>query len=60
MVESSGDSYFIQKPLGTEYGRELGSENLDRDLAIVFEIVSEVDRGHPASADFPLNSIAVL
>ena len=38
--------------------RLLGSEDFDRHLAVVFQVFGEINRVHPAAADFPLNRIA--
>ena len=40
-------------------GGELGAEDLDGDLAVVLEVVREVDRGHAALAELALEPIAV-
>ncbi len=47
------------EPLGAEHGGELRLEHLDRDLAIVLEVRGEVDGGHAAGAQLPLDSVAV-
>jgi len=33
--------------LGAEHGRELGTEHLQRDGAVVPNVASQVDDGHP-------------
>ena len=38
---------------------ELGAEHLDRDLAVVLEVLGEVDRGHAAPAELALDPVAV-
>ena len=40
-------------------GGELGPEHLDGDLAVVLEVVGEVDRGHAARAELALDAVAV-
>ena len=47
------------EPLGAEYGRELGLENFDRDVAVVLEILREVDRRHAAGAELALDAVSV-
>ena len=46
------------EPVGAEQRAELGAENLDRDLAVVLEIVGQVDRGHAAAAELALEGVA--
>ena len=48
-----------QKPLGADDGGELGAQDLDRDLAVVLQILGEVHRGHAARAELPLDAVAV-
>ena len=36
-----------------------GMQHLDRDIAIVLEIVREIDGGHATGAEFPFEPIAV-
>ncbi len=59
MREVSGDLDLAEKPLGTDGGGEFGAQHFDRHLAMVFQILGEVDRGHPTSTDLPLDGIAV-
>ena len=59
MGELGGDLDFPQKALGAEHGGELRPEHLDGDLAMVFEVVGEVDRGHSPAAQLPLKAVAV-
>ena len=48
-----------EEPLGADHGGELGAQHLERDLAIVPEVVRQVDRGHPALAQLALDPVAV-
>ncbi len=48
-----------QEPLGADDGRELGAQHLDGDLAVVLEVVGEVDGGHAALAELALDRVAV-
>ncbi len=59
MVEVGGDLDLAEKPLGSQCCSEFGAENFDRHLAVVFEIVGEVDRRHAASTDLFLDGVAV-
>ena len=58
MAEPGGDLDLAQEALGAERGRQLGVEDLERDLAVVPEVLGEVDRGHPAAAELALERIA--
>ena len=59
MLQVGGDLDLREEPLGAEHGAELRLEHLDRDLAIVLEVVGEIDRGHAALAELPLDAVAV-
>ena len=48
-----------EEPLGADDGGELRAQHLDGHLAIVLDIVGEVDGGHAARAEFPLDAVAV-
>ena len=47
------------EPLGAEHRGEFGLEDLDRDLAVVLEVLGEVDRRHAAGAELALDAVAV-
>ena len=46
-----------EEPLTPDDGRQLGLQDLQRDLALVLQILGEVDRRHPALAQLPLHAI---
>ena len=48
-----------EEPLGADHGGEVGAEHLDGDLALVAEVVGEVDGGHAALAELALDAVAV-
>ena len=48
-----------QEPVGAEDGGKLGLEDLERDLAVVLEVLGEVHRGHAALAELTLDAVAV-
>ncbi len=54
-----GDPNLPQEALGAEHGRELGPQDLDGHLAVVPDIVREIDCGHSPAAQLPLNAVAV-
>ena len=43
MLEPRGRLDLGQEPLGAERGGEIGVQHLDRDVAIVAEVVREID-----------------
>ena len=47
-----------QEPLGADDGGQLGPENLDRDLAVVLQVLGQIDRGHAALAELALDAVA--
>jgi hypothetical protein len=59
MVEAGGDPDFREKPFCPQCCRELRAEHLHGHVAIVFEVVRQVDRGHAARADLALDSISI-
>ncbi len=59
MLQRGGRLDLDYKAIGAEHGSELGLEDLHRDLAIVPEVLGEVDRGHPARAKLTLDSVPV-
>jgi hypothetical protein len=42
-----------------ECGGQLGMEDLQRDRAVVLEVVSEVDGGHPTASELALDDVAI-
>jgi hypothetical protein len=59
MLEAGCQLDLAQKALGAEDGAEFRAEHLDGHLAPVLEVLGEIDRGHAAGAEFPLNAVAV-
>jgi hypothetical protein len=47
------------EPLGAEDGGELRFQDLQRDVAVVLEVLGEIDRGHAALAELALDRVAV-
>ena len=58
VIQSRDDLDFTEKPVVADGTGQLGFHHLDGDLALVLEVVGEVDRGHAAAAD--LTDQAVL
>ena len=48
-----------RKRSGPSMAASSGLQDLDGDLAMVPEIVGEIDRGHSPAAQLPLNAVAV-
>ena len=59
MLERRGGGNLLDEPLGAEDGGEFGLEYLDRHLAMVLQVLGQIDRGHAAGAEFPLDPVAV-
>ena len=59
MLQVGCDLDFLEEPFGPEDGGEFGPQHLDRDLAVVFQVLGEVDGRHPAHAKLSLNGVAV-
>ncbi|HKW41593.1 MAG TPA: hypothetical protein VJN39_10105 [Gemmatimonadales bacterium] len=58
VIEPGGDRDLAQEPVGADHRRELGSEHLDRHLAVVFHVVGEGDGRHAAAAELALDGVA--
>ena len=52
-------SWHREESLGADGGGKLRSQELDRDLAGVLEVLGEIHRGHAALAQLPLEAVAV-
>ncbi len=59
MLQVGGHLDLVQEAFGAEHGGQLGVQHLDGDLAVVLDVVREVDGGHAAGAEFALDAIAV-
>ena len=59
MLQMGDGLDLAQEPLGADHGRELGPQHLDGDLAVVLEVVREIDRGHAALPQLALDPVAV-
>ena len=59
MLEPGGELDLAQEPLGAQRRGELGVQHLERDGAVVPQVVREVDRGHAAAAELALELVAV-
>ena len=59
MLQPGGEADLALEAVGAERGGELGEEDLERDGAVVAEVVGEVDDGHAAAAELALDGVAV-
>jgi hypothetical protein len=59
VLQVGGGLDLFQKPFRTDHRRELRPQHFHCDLAIVFEVVREIHRGHPARAELALDAVAV-
>ena len=59
MLEPGGELDLAEEALGAERGGELGMEHLERDRAVVPEVLGQVDGGHAAAAELALDAVAV-
>jgi hypothetical protein len=57
MGERRRDPDLAGEPVGTQRGGELGPEHLDGHLALVPEVLGQVDRGHATPAQLALERI---
>src|SRR5262245_38639729 len=60
MLEPRGELDLPLEPLGAERGGELRMEDLERDGAVVAEVLDQIDRGHAPAAELALERIAAL
>jgi len=60
VLEVGGRLDLGQKALGAHHGGQLRLQDLERHLALVLEVVSQVNGGHPALADLADDLVAAL
>lgn len=59
MLKVGDGADLLQKPLGAQHRGEFRAQHLERDLAVVAQVVGEVDGGHPAGADLALDPVPI-
>ncbi len=59
MLQPRRGADFAQEPLGAQRRAEIGVQDLDGHVALVLEVVREVDGGHAAGAELALDAVAV-
>jgi len=60
MLETRGGLDLYDEAVGAEDGGELGLQHLERDPAVVLEVLGEVNGGHAAGAELALDAVAAL
>ena len=59
MVELRRDVDLLQEPIRSERRRQFGPQDLERHLTVELQVLGEIDRRHPTTAEFPLDGVAV-
>ena len=59
MLQRGGGGDLLHEALGAQHGGQFGLEHLDRDLALVLEILGQVHGGHAALPELALEAVAV-
>ncbi len=59
MLQPCCRANLAQETIGAQCGTEIRMKHLDRDIAIVPQIMREIDGSHPASAELALDAVAV-
>ena len=59
VVEPRCEVDLAEEPLGTEAGRELRAEHLQRDQPVVLLVASQVDGDHTALPELTLEHVVV-
>ena len=59
MVKLRDQPDFPKESLATKLGRDVGPQHLQRYIAVVLQIIREVDSGHSALTQFAVEAVAV-
>ena len=59
MLEPGTEPDLPEEARRTQRGGELGMHDLERDRAVVLQVVGEPDRGHAAAAELAVERVAV-
>ncbi len=59
VLEVGGDADLVEEPLRADDGREVGPQDLHGDVALVAQVLAEIDRGHAALAQLPLDAVVL-
>jgi len=58
MGEPGGDPDLAGEPFGAEQRAQLRPEDFERHLAVMLEVIGQIDGGHPAPPELPLHCVA--
>jgi len=58
VLQLRGNADLAQEAIPAKQRGEFLAENLDRDIAIVFDVVREIHGGHATGAEFTLDAVA--
>ncbi len=59
VLELRGEFDFLDEPLGAQGDGKLRPQHLDGDPSVELQVFCYIDRRHPASANLPLDGVAV-
>jgi hypothetical protein len=59
MLQVGGDLHLLEEALRPHGGGQLGTKHLEGHLAVVLEVSGQVDGGHAARPDLPLDGIPI-
>ena len=59
VLEMRGEPDLLQESLGTDDRRDFRADDLDRDFTVVLAVPREVDGGHAAPPELPLEIVAI-
>ena len=59
MLKLGGKADLAFEALGAHGRRELGEQDVDGDVAVVLDVLGQLDRGHAAATKFLLELVAV-
>jgi hypothetical protein len=59
MAQRRGGLDLLHEPLGAEDGGQFGLQDLDRDLAVVLQVLGKPDRGHATLAQLALDPVSI-
>ena len=59
VLQTCGGADLAQEPFAAKRRAQVGMQHLDRDIALVLEVVREIHRRHAAGAKFALDAVPV-
>ena len=58
VIQVGGDLYLVEEALDANRLSYIGAQDLDCHLAVVFQVLGEVDRRHATTTQLPLDRVA--